>query len=68
MIEKLNNMLLAILGVILVIGIFVIAKGAENLSVPLRSFLMGIVAMVFLMTIIITWVKAQVMRKKREKK
>lgn len=68
MIEKLNNMLLAILGVILVIGIFVIAKGAENLSVPLRSFLMGILAMVFLMTIIITWVKAQVMRKKREKK
>lgn len=68
MIEKLNNMLLAILGVILVIGIFVIAKGAENLSVPLRSFLMGILAMVFLMTIIITWVKAQVIRKKREKK
>lgn len=68
MIEKLNNMLLAILGVILVIGIFVIAKGAENLSVPLRSFLMGILAMVFLMTITITWVKAQVMRKKREKK
>lgn len=68
MIEKLNNMLLAILGVILVIGIFVIVKGAENLSVSLRSFLMGILAMVFLMTIIITWMKAQVMRKKREKK
>lgn len=68
MIEKLNNMLLAILGVILVIGIFVIVKGAENLSVSLRSFLMGILAMVFLMTIIITWMKAQVIRKKREKK
>lgn len=68
MIRTLNNMLLAILGVILVIGIFVIVKGAENLSVPLRSFLMGILAMVFLMTIIITWVKAQVMKKRREKR
>lgn len=68
MIEKLNNMLLGLLAVILVIGIFVIAKGAENLSVPLRAFLMGILAMVFLMTIIITWVKAQVMKKRREKR
>lgn len=68
MITKLNNILLGLLGIILAIGIFVIIKGAENLSVSLRSFLMGILAMVFLMTIIITWMKAQVMKKRRERK
>lgn len=68
MIKTLNNILLGLFAMVLVIGIFVIVKGAENLSVSLRSFLMGILAMVFLMTIIITWMKAQVMRKKREKK
>lgn len=68
MINKLNNILLGLLGIILAIGVFVIIKGAENLSVPLRSFLMGILAMVFLMTIIITWVKAQVMKNRRRER
>jgi hypothetical protein len=68
MIEKLNNVLLGLLAVILAVGVYVIVKGADNMSVPLRSFLMGILAMVFLMTVIVTWLKSQVMKKRREKR
>ena len=68
MIKTLNNILLGLLGIILAIGIFVIIKGAENLSVPLRSFLMGILAMAFLVNIVVTWLKSQVMKKRREKR
>lgn len=68
MIKMLNNILLGLLAVILAVGVYVIVKGADNMSVPLRSFLMGILAMVFLMNIIITWLKSQAIKKKREKK
>jgi hypothetical protein len=68
MIEKLNNVLLGLLAVILAVGVYVIVKGADNMSVPLRSFLMGILAMIFLMTVIVTWLKSQVMKKRREKR
>lgn len=68
MITKLNNILLGLLAVILAVGVYVIVKGADNMSVPLRSFLMGILAMVFLMTVIVTWLKSQVMKKRREKR
>ena len=68
MIRTLNNILLGLLAVILAVGVYVIVKGADNMSVPLRSFLMGILAMVFLMTVIVTWLKSQVMKKRREKR
>lgn len=68
MIEKLNNVLLGLLAVILAVGVYVIVKGADNMSVPLRSFLMGILAMVFLMTVIVTWLKSQAMKKRRERR
>lgn len=68
MIKMLNNILLGLLLVVLVIGIFVIVRGADNMSTPLRAFIMGILAMVFLANIIVTWLKSQVMKKRREKR
>lgn len=68
MITKLNNILLGLLGIILAIGIFVIIKGADNMSTPLRAFIMGILAMVFLANIIVTWLKSQVIKRRRERK
>ena len=68
MIKKLNNVLLGLLAVVLVIGIAVIIKGADNMSVPLRAFTLGVLVTVFLTFIIITWLKSQVIRKRREKK
>lgn len=68
MITKLNNILLGLLGIILAIGIFVIIKGADNMSTSLRAFIMGILAMAFLINIVVTWLKSQVMKKRREKR
>lgn len=68
MIRRLNNILLGLLTIVLVIGIFVISKGADNMSASLKSFIMGVLAMAFLMNIIITWLKSQAIKKKREKK
>lgn len=68
MIRTLNNILLGLLAVILVIGIFVIYRGADNMSAPLRAFIMGILAMAFLANVIVTWLKSQAIKKKREKK
>lgn len=68
MIRTLNNILLGLLTIVLVIGIFVISKGADNMSASLKSFIMGVLAMAFLMNIIITWLKSQAIKKKREKK
>lgn len=68
MIRRLNNILLGLLAIVLVIGIFVISKGADNMSASLKSFIMGVLAMAFLMSIIVTWLKSQVMKKRREKR
>lgn len=68
MIKRLNNVLLGLLAVVLVIGITVIIKGADNMSVPLRAFVLGVLAMTFLTFMIITWLKSQVIRKRREKR
>lgn len=68
MIRKLNNILLGLLAVVLILGIFVIYKGADNMSTSLKSFIMGVLAMAFLMNIIVTWLKSQVMKKRREKR
>lgn len=68
MIRKLNNVLLGLFAVVLVIGIVVIIKGAENMSVPLRAFVLGVLVMVFLTFMLITWLKSQVIKRRREKK
>lgn len=68
MIKKLNNVLLGLFAVVLMIGIVVIFKGAENMSVPFRAFLIGVLVTVFLTFILITWLKSQVIKRRREKK
>lgn len=68
MIRTLNNILLGLLLVVLVIGALVVVKGADNMSASLKSFIMGVLAMTFLMNILVTWLKSQAIKKKREKK
>ena len=68
MIKKLNNILLGLFAVVLMIGAVVIIKGAENMSVPLRAFILGVLAMAFLTFILITWLKSQVIKRRRENK
>ena len=68
MIKKLNNILLGLFAVVLVIGIAVIIKGADNMSVPCRVFVLGVLAMAFLTFVLITWLKSQVIKRRREKK
>lgn len=68
MIRTLNNILLGLLAVVLVVGLVVIFKGADNMSASLKSFIMGVLAMTFLMNILVTWLKSQAIKKKREKK
>ena len=66
--KKLNNILLGLFALVLVIGIVVIVKGTDNMSVPFRAFVLGVLAMAFLTFVLITWLKSQVIRKRREKK
>lgn len=68
MIKTLNNILLGLFAVVLVIGAFVIVKGADNMSVPMRAFVLGVLVMVFLTFTIITWIKSQVIKRRRERK
>lgn len=68
MVKKLNNILLGLFAVVLVIGVFTIVKGAENMSVPLRSFILGVLITIFLTFILITWLKSQAIKRRREKK
>lgn len=68
MIKMLNNILLGLLLVVLVIGIMVITKGADNMSASLKSFIMGVLAMTFLSFMIVTWLISCVTKKRRERK
>lgn len=68
MIRTLNNILLGLLLIVLMIGVAIIIKGADNMSTSLKSFIMGVLAMAFLMNILVTWLKSQAIKKKREKK
>lgn len=68
MIKTLNNILLGLFAMVLVIGAFVITKGADNMSVPMRAFVLGVLVMVFLTFTIITWIKSQVIKRRRERK
>lgn len=68
MIRTLNNILLGLLAVVLVVGLVVIFKGADNMSASLKSFIMGVLAMTFLSFMIVTWLISCVTKKRRERK
>lgn len=67
MIKMLNNILLGLLLVVLVIGIMVITKGADNMSASLKHFTLGVLAMAFLMFTFVTWL-IHVAKKRRERR
>nr|DAJ90559.1 MAG TPA: Cysteine and tyrosine-rich protein 1 [Caudoviricetes sp.] len=68
MITKLNNILLGLLLAVLVIGVMVIVKGADNMSASFKYFTLGVLAMAFLSFIIVTWLISCVTKKRRERK
>lgn len=68
MIKMLNNILLGLLLVVLVIGIMVITKGADNMSASLKHFTLGVLAMAFLGFIFVTWLISRVTKKRRERR
>lgn len=68
MIRTLNNILLGLLMVVLVIGLVVILKGADNMSASLKSFTLGVLAMAFLSFTFVTWLISRVTKKRRERK
>ena len=68
MVKKLNNILLGLFAVVLVIGIAVIIKGADNMSTSLRAFILGVLAMAFLSFIIVAWLVSYATKQRREKK
>ena len=68
MIKTLNNILLGLLLVVLVIGVAIIIKGADNMSTSLKSFVLGVLAMAFLMFIFVSWLISCATKKRREKR
>ena len=68
MIKTLNNILLGLLLMVLMIGLVVILKGADNMSASLKSFIMGLLAMAFLSFIFVTWLISRVTKKRRERR
>ena len=68
MIKVLNNILLGLLIVVLVIGVTIIIKGADNMSASLRYFTLGVLAMAFLSFTIVTWLISCVTKNRRERK
>lgn len=68
MIKKLNNILLGLLVMVLVIGIIVMAKGADNMSASLRYFIIGVLMMTFLTFTIVAWLVSYATKRRREKK
>lgn len=68
MIRTLNNILLGLLLIVLMIGVAIIIKGADNMSTSLKSFVLGVLAMAFLGFIFITWLISRVTKKRRERR
>lgn len=68
MIKTLNNILLGLLLIVLMIGVAIIIKGADNMSTSLKSFVLGVLAMAFLGFIFVTWLISRVTKKRRERK
>lgn len=68
MIKTLNNILLGLLLIVLMIGVAIIIKGADNMSTSLKSFVLGVLAMAFLGFIFVTWLISRVTKKRRERR
>ena len=68
MIRTLNNILLGLLAVVLIIGLVVILKGADNMSASLKTFTLGVLAMAFLMFIFVAWLISRATKRRRERK
>jgi hypothetical protein len=68
MIRTLNNILLGLLLIVLMIGVAIIIKGADNMSTSLKSFVLGVLAMAFLGFIFVTWLISRVTKKRRERR
>lgn len=68
MIKTLNNILLGLLLIVLMIGVAIIIKGADNMSASLKHFTLGVLAMAFLMFIFVSWLISCVTKKRRERK
>lgn len=68
MIRTLNNILLGLLLIVLMIGVAIIIKGADNMSTSLKSFVLGVLAMAFLGFIFVTRLINHVTKKRREKR
>lgn len=68
MIKTLNNILLGLLLIVLMIGVAIIIKGADNMSASLKSFVLGVLAMAFLSFIFVTWLISRVTKKRRERR
>ena len=68
MIKILNNILLGLLVVVLMIGVAIIIKGADNMSASFKSFTLGVLAMAFLSFTFVTWLISRVTKKMRERK
>lgn len=68
MIRTLNNILLGLLLIVLMIGVAIIIKGADNMSASLKHFTLGVLAMAFLMFIFVSWLISCATKKRREKR
>lgn len=68
MIKTLNNILLGLLLIVLMIGVAIIIKGADNMSASLKHFTLGVLAMAFLMFIFVSWLISCATKKRREKR
>ena len=68
MIKHLNNILLGLLMIVLMIGVTIIIKGADNMSTSLKSFVLGVLAMAFISFIFVTWLISRVTKKRRERR
>lgn len=68
MVRTLNNILLGLLLIVLMIGVAIIIKGADNMSTSLKSFVLGVLAMAFLGFIFVTWLISRVTKKRRERR
>lgn len=68
MIRTLNNILLGLLLIVLMIGVAIIIKGADNMSTSLKSFVLGVLAMTFLSFTFVTWLISRVTKNKRRER
>lgn len=66
--KNLNNILLGLLMVVLTVGVIVMVKGADNMSASLKTFLLGVLAMAFLVFVFVAWLISHTTKKRRERR